>query len=95
MPSTGAYQFVDVSRDQATLVRNPYFREWSHAARPDSYPNRIVFQGGIRWEAGITAVERGAADYMFDGVPPDRIADLLPGEPAVHHSHQQHVVADS
>ncbi len=44
MPSTGAYQFVDVSRDAGTLVRNPYFREWSHAARPDGYPDRIVFR---------------------------------------------------
>ena len=75
MPATGAYEWVDVSRDAVTLVRNPYFHEWSHAARPDGYPNRIVFQGGVKWEAGITAVERGAADYMIDGVPPDRIAD--------------------
>ena len=74
MPTTGAYQFVDVSRDEVTLVRNPYFREWSHAARPDGYPDRIVVQGGVNWETGITAVERGSADYMFDGVPADRLA---------------------
>src|SRR5918994_6522494 len=24
-----------------TLVRNPLFREWSHAAQPDGYPDRI------------------------------------------------------
>ena len=60
---------------QVTLVRNPYFHEWSHAARPDGYPDRIVFRGAVSWEAGITAVERGAADYMIDGVPPDRMAE--------------------
>ncbi len=75
MPSTSAYQFVDVSRDQATLVRNPYFREWSHAARPDGYPDRIVFRHIDSWEAGITAVEHNTTDYMFDGVPPDRLAE--------------------
>jgi peptide/nickel transport system substrate-binding protein len=74
LPSTGAYQFVDVSRDQVTLVRNPYFREWSHAARPDGYPDRIVVQGNVNWEAEITAVEGGTADFTFDGVPPDRLA---------------------
>jgi peptide/nickel transport system substrate-binding protein len=75
MPSTGAYQFVGASRDQLTLVRNPYFREWSHAARPDGYPDRIVFRGDADGEAAITAVERGTADTLFDGVPSDRLAE--------------------
>ena len=75
MPATGAYKWVGVSRNALTLVRNPYFREWSHAARPDGYPDRIVFRGNVNWEAGVTAVERGTADYMFDGVPPDRMAE--------------------
>jgi YVTN family beta-propeller protein len=75
MPATGAYEWVDVSRSAGTLVRNPYFHEWSHAARPDGYPDRIVFQGDVSSEAGITAVEAGAADYMIDGVPPDRMAE--------------------
>jgi peptide/nickel transport system substrate-binding protein len=75
MPSTGAYEFVDVSRAGFTLVRNPHFREWSHAARPDGYPNRVVARGDVGWETGITAVERGTADYMFDGVPSDRLAE--------------------
>ena len=76
MPATGAYKWVGVSRNALTLVRNPYFREWSHAARPDGYPDRIVFRGNVNWEAGVTAVERGTADYMFDGVPPDRMAEV-------------------
>jgi YVTN family beta-propeller protein len=74
MPATGAYKWVDVTRGAFTLVRNPYFHEWSHAARPDGYPNQIVFRA-TGWEAGITAVERGAADYMYNGVPNDRVAE--------------------
>jgi peptide/nickel transport system substrate-binding protein len=75
MPSTGAYQFLPASRDRVTLVRNPYFREWSHAARPDGYSDRIVVQGDVNFEAGFTAVERGTADYLWDGVPPDRLVE--------------------
>jgi YVTN family beta-propeller protein len=75
MPATGAYEWVDVSRSAGTLVRNPYFHEWSHAARPDGYPDRIAFQGDVSSEAGITAVERGTADYMVDFVPHDRLAE--------------------
>jgi peptide/nickel transport system substrate-binding protein len=76
LPSTGPYEWVDVSRDAGTLVRNPYFHEWSHAARPDGYPDRIVFRHIDSWAAGLTAVERGAADYMYDGVPRDRLSEV-------------------
>jgi len=76
MPSTGAYEWVDVApQDHVRLVRNPYFHEWSHAARPDGYPDQIVFRRVSSDEAAITAVERGRADYLFDGVPRDRIAE--------------------
>jgi peptide/nickel transport system substrate-binding protein len=77
LPSTGPYKWIDVSRYAVTLVRNPYFREWSHAARPDGYPNRIVFRGHIASdEAGLTAVERGSADYLYDGVPQHRLSEV-------------------
>ena len=75
LPTTGPYQWVDVSRYSATLVRNPYFREWSHAARPDGYPARIVFKHVDSAEAGLTEVERGSADYIYDGVPRDRLGE--------------------
>jgi YVTN family beta-propeller protein len=76
LPATGPYQWVDVSRDAVTLVRNPYFHEWSHAARPDGYPDRIVFRHVGSAEAGLTAVERGTADYFYDGVPQDRLGEV-------------------
>jgi YVTN family beta-propeller protein len=73
MPATGAYTWGEVSRTAVTLERNPYFHEWSHAARPDGYPDQIVFRGSVSLKAGITAVERGTADYVFDGVPRDSL----------------------
>ncbi len=76
LPTTGPYEWVDVSRDGGTLVRNPYFREWSHAARPDGYPDRMVVQHIANAEAGLTAVEQGSADYMYDGIPQDRLGEV-------------------
>ena len=76
LPTTGPYQWVDIyPRRKITLVRNPYFREWSHTARPDGYPDRIVFTHIDSAEAGLTAVERGSADYIYDGVPRDRLGE--------------------
>jgi len=75
MPTTAPYEWVDVSRYSLSLVRNPYFHEWSHAARPAGYPDRIVFRHIANAEAGLTAVERGSADYLFDGVPQDRLGE--------------------
>jgi YVTN family beta-propeller protein len=76
LPATGPYQWVDVSRYAGTLVRNPYFHEWSHAARPDGYPDQIVWHHVSTSEAGLTAVERGTADYFYDGVPQDRLSEV-------------------
>ena len=42
LPGTGPYK---ISRYQPgaslTLVRNPYFRQWSYAAQPAGYPDVI------------------------------------------------------
>jgi YVTN family beta-propeller protein len=76
LPATGPYKWARITEHEATLVRNPYFHEWSHAARPDGYPNQIVYRLAANPEAEITAIERGTADYSFDGVPPDRIDEL-------------------
>jgi len=76
LPTTGPYRWVELSRYSGTLVRNTYFHEWSHAARPDGYPDRIVIRAHIaNAEAGLTAIERGNADYMYDGVPQDRMSE--------------------
>jgi peptide/nickel transport system substrate-binding protein len=48
------------------LVRNPEFREWSQAAQPDGYPDRIVWRFGARPSSAVTAIERGAADWTVD-----------------------------
>ena len=76
LPVTGPYKWAGVSRSEGTLVRNPLFHEWSHAARPDGYPDKIVFRLGASASAELTEVERGTADYPVGGVPPSRLNDL-------------------
>ena len=38
-----------------TLTRNPYFREWSKAAQPDGYPDRLVYKIGVAFGPGCAA----------------------------------------
>jgi len=43
LPATGPYTIASYRpRRLLVLVRNPHFREWSKAAQPDGYPDRIV-----------------------------------------------------
>jgi ABC-type transport system substrate-binding protein len=50
LPVTGPYA-VSSYRPKASLalVRNPYFREWSHAAQPAGYPDRFEFTMDPAW----------------------------------------------
>ena len=40
VPGTGPYKIASVSDTEVRFVRNPYFREWSHAAQPAGNPGR-------------------------------------------------------
>ncbi len=48
LPATGPYEIASYSvstrRDVYRLRRNPHFREWSAAAQPNGYPDRIVLE---------------------------------------------------
>ena len=76
LPATGPYKWVVISVDEAILVRNPYFHEWSHAAQPDGYPDRIVFRHAATEGDELTAIEQGRADVGVDGVPAGSVNQL-------------------
>jgi YVTN family beta-propeller protein len=76
LPATGPYMWASFTSDEATLVRNPYFHEWSHAARPDGYPDRIVFRRIGSQAAELADVERGLADNGNDGPPAGSLPTL-------------------
>jgi YVTN family beta-propeller protein len=76
VPTTGAYQIASYTPREVKLVRNPYFHVWSNAARPDGYPDQIVWRIGTSPSAEVTAVQRDDADYTLDPPPSDRLGEL-------------------
>ena len=71
LPGTGPYMISQVRPGKSmTLVRNPYFRQWSYAAQPAGYPSVIRYErmAGLRRQE--SAVIAGRAD----------LALLLPGD---------------
>jgi peptide/nickel transport system substrate-binding protein len=58
------------------LARNPYFRQWSAAAQPTGFPDRIVINTGFPLPTEIRAVETGKADALWDFPTPAQYAQL-------------------
>jgi YVTN family beta-propeller protein len=90
IPATGPYMIDGyVPGRHLRLVRNPYFREWSNAAQPDGYVDRIVFRLGVDPDRAVTAIVRGRADYGIYDVPfappGNRLHELLTRYPAQVH----------
>ena len=83
---TGAYMISSFdSLKGMVMTRNPYFKEWSADAEPDGYPDRVNYDFGMEDEAQVTAVENAQADWTYDPVPPDRLAEIGGKFPAQTH----------
>jgi YVTN family beta-propeller protein len=88
VPGTGPYAIESyVPGRQLKFVRNPHFRVWSEAARPDGYADEIVFRIGRESWKDVMDVARGRID--LSGVPPERV-----GEVRARYSRQLHVEPD-
>src|SRR5262249_815971 len=64
-----------------TLVRNPYFRQWSYAAQPAGYPDviRIEYMAGPgKQQAAVAAGRADLVEIMENGQPYDRLAVRYP-----------------
>ena len=79
VPGTGPYMVRDFKKNKRlVLVRNPRFRQWSAAAQPEGYPDKIVFTYNTAKNARdeqVTAVESGRADLMRS--PPSQRLDEI------------------
>jgi peptide/nickel transport system substrate-binding protein len=65
LAATGPYMIASYRPgQQLELVRNPRFREWSAAAQPDGYPNRIVIRLSLDPARGAAAIADGESDFM-------------------------------
>ena len=62
-------------------MRNTHFKEWSHEAQPQGYPDRIVLKIGLTTEDETTQVLNGQADWMQDEPPADRLQDVASKAP--------------
>jgi ABC-type transport system substrate-binding protein/DNA-binding SARP family transcriptional activator/DNA-binding beta-propeller fold protein YncE len=65
LPATGPYMISRyIPGRQLLLTRNPRFREWSAAAQPAGYPDRILIRLNLSAAEGAESVAHGAADFM-------------------------------
>ncbi|MDT3380799.1 ABC transporter substrate-binding protein [Labrys neptuniae] len=77
IPSTGPYMISAFDPNKGmTLSRNPNFKQWSEEAQPEGYPDVVQYDFGLSEEAAVTAIQNGEADWMFDPLPSDRLAEL-------------------
>ena len=72
----GRTRFPATRRARSRSYATPYVHEWSHAAQPDGYPDRIIWRLGASTEAAVTTVERGQADYTLDPPTADRLPEV-------------------
>ncbi len=90
LPATGPYVIASyVPNRHAVLSRNPRFQEWSPAAQPPGFPDRITVQLGLEPAAQVDAVTVGRADVMLDTPPPGSLAGLLRDLPRQLHTYAQ------
>ena len=67
IPSTGPYQVAQfIPGRRLLLVRNKRFREWSRAAQPDGYPDRIDIRMDDNPGHRVQAVRDGQADLALE-----------------------------
>jgi YVTN family beta-propeller protein len=86
VPATGPYLIASYAlKRRLEFRRNPHFREWSKAAKPDGYPDRITWTFPGSWPKEVRAVEQGNGDVAFHGVPGE-----LKREVATQYASQAH-----
>jgi YVTN family beta-propeller protein len=77
LPATGPYMIASYTKNkEVDLIRNPNFHQWSPAAQPAGYANRIIFRFGVDIEQATSEVERGQADLLLDEPPTDRLQEI-------------------
>ncbi len=82
IPGTGSYAFESYDPNASLImVRNPHFQEWSKDAQPKGYPDRIEYTFGGTEESAVNAILNGQADWMYEPVPTDRLAELSVSHP--------------
>jgi YVTN family beta-propeller protein len=92
VPGTGPYMISRADRTGVYFTRNPFFREWSHAAQPNGSPNTITWRYEPSQPAAATAVQDGRADWLWGLVPPAEYRQVAIESPSQLHSNAQFAV---
>ena len=70
LPATGPYMIATYRPGRLLrLVRNPFFHEWSRAAQPAGYPDRIALRVAGTADDAIRDVVDGRADVLWPAQP--------------------------
>ncbi len=86
-PATGPYRIARyVPGVLIDFERNPFFHEWSPAAQPAGYPDRILVYSNGTATADIAAVLDGRADYTFDTPTPNQLRTIQLQYPGLLHT---------
>ena len=77
IPGTGPYRIARyVPNELVDLRRNPHFRERAPAARPDGFPDRIVWEIGRDPAQSVDDVIAGRADFTEDHLTSTQLKTL-------------------
>jgi peptide/nickel transport system substrate-binding protein len=79
LPATGPYMIATYRpRRLLRFTRNPFFHEWSRAAQPDGYPDRIDIRVAGTADKAIRDVVAGKADVVWLNEPltPSQVSRL-------------------
>jgi DNA-binding SARP family transcriptional activator/ABC-type transport system substrate-binding protein/streptogramin lyase len=81
VPTTGPYRIARYQLGhRLELTRNPYFHQWSSAATPGGYPDRMSWtflpDGDASFRKEVRDVERGRADVAQHGVPRELVREV-------------------
>ena len=90
LAATGPYMITRyVAGHVLRLARNPYFHEWSAAAQPSGYPDRMVIPLGLSPAHADTAIASGHVDFdpTLGRLPGRDARDLLVNRRIQVHSH--------
>jgi ABC-type transport system substrate-binding protein/DNA-binding SARP family transcriptional activator/streptogramin lyase len=86
-PATGPYRIARyVAGVLIDFERNPFFHEWSPAAQPAGYPDRILVYSNGNPTSDIDAVLAGRADYTFDTPTASRLRTIQLQYPGLLHT---------
>jgi YVTN family beta-propeller protein len=81
VPATGPYMVSSAATDHLTLVRNPEFHQWSAAAQPDGFVDRISWRFGVKAASSFERLRSGTVDWMTDVPRSKDLQTLLAAHP--------------